>query len=141
MLVVDVVGGNKTQRKIAENVIYFMIKKLMPRLRNIEIECYLKKMSDDTVGYAMMTDNKRSYQIEVSKNIDIKDFVMTICHEMVHVKQYVRNEMDDWNGKGDARWKKTTVPAGTKYWDLPWEKEAYQMQAKLAEACWKKGIF
>lgn len=141
MLVVDVVGGNKTQRKIAENVIYHMLKKLMPRVRNIDIECRLCKMNDDAVGYAMMTDNRRTYQIDICKDLSIKDFVMTVCHEMVHVKQYFRREMDDWNGVTDARWKRSTVPAETKYYDLPWEKEAYQMQAKLAKSCWDKGVF
>ena len=141
MLVVDVVGGNKTQRKIAENVIYHMLKKLMPRVRSIDIECRLCKMNDDAVGYAMMTDNRRTYQIDICKDLSIKDFVMTVCHEMVHVKQYFRREMNDWNGVTDARWKRSTVPAKTKYYDLPWEKEAYQMQAKLAKSCWDKGVF
>ena len=102
MHIVEVIGGNKTQRKIAENVVFYMIKKLMPRLRNIEIEVQLKKMNEENaVGYCMMQDNRREYEIEVSKDLSIKDFVMTLCHEMVHVKQYVRNEMDDWMEDGD----------------------------------------
>jgi len=142
MHIVEVVGGNKTQRKIAENVVFYMIKKLMPRLRNIEIEVQLKKMNEDTaVGYCMMQDNRREYEIEVSKDLSIKDFVMTLCHEMVHVKQYVRNEMDDWNGLAVARWKNKTVMPGTNYYELPWEKEAYELQASLAKDCWKNDIF
>ena len=120
MHIVEVTGGNKTQRQVAENVVYHMIKKLMPRLRNIEIEVKLKKLTDDdAVGYCMMLDNRRDYLIEVSKDLTIKDFVMTLCHEMVHVKQYVRKEMDDWNGKAVA----------------------YRLQAKLAKECWNKEIF
>ena len=107
MHIVEVTGGNRTQRQVAENVVYYMIKKLMPRLRNIEIEVKLKKLTDDdAVGYCMMLDNRRDYLIEVSKDLTIKDFVMTLCHEMVHVKQYVRKEMDDWNGVAVARWKR-----------------------------------
>jgi hypothetical protein len=140
--IVGIVGGNKTQREIAENVIYYMITKLMPRLRNIEIEVQLKKMNEDTaVGYCMMGDDKRQYEIEVSKDLSIKDFVMTLCHEMVHVKQYVRGEMDDWNGMGVARWKNTKVMPETNYYDLPWEKEAYMLQKSLAKDCWKNDIF
>jgi len=119
-----------------------MIKKLMPRLRNIEIEVQLKKMNEENaVGYCMMQDNRREYEIEVSKDLSIKDFVMTLCHEMVHVKQYVRNEMDDWNGVAVARWKNKTVMPGTNYYELPWEKEAYELQASLAKDCWKNDIF
>ena len=142
MHIVEVTGGNRTQRQVAENVVYYMIKKLMPRLRNIEIEVKLKKLTDDdAVGYCMMLDHRRDYLIEVSKDLTIKDFVMTLCHEMVHVKQYVRKEMDDWNGVAVARWKGGTVLPNTSYYDLPWEKEAYRLQAKLAKECWNKEIF
>ena len=124
MHIVEVTGGNRTQRQVAENVVYYMIKKLMPRLRNIEIEVKLKKLTDDdAVGYCMMLDNRRDYLIEASKDLTIKDFVMTLCHEMVHVKQYVRKEMDDWNGVAVARWKGGTVLPNTSYYDLPWEKK------------------
>ena len=93
----------------------------------------LKKLTDDdAVGYCMMLDNRRDYLIEVSKDLTIKDFVMTLCHEMVHVKQYVRKEMDDWNGVAVARWKGGTVLPNTSYYDS-WEKEAYRLQAKLAK--------
>lgn len=137
MLIVDVVGSNKTKRDIAYNVVYFMLQKLLPRLRNIEIEVKFSKMNDDAVGYCMMLDNNREYQLEISKDLNIKDLVMTICHEMVHVKQYVRNEMKE----GQMVWKKKPIASDTKYYDLPWEKEAYSMQASLAKACWNKGIF
>lgn len=137
MLIVDVVGSNKTKRDIAYNVVHFMLQKLLPRLRNIEIEVKFSKMDDDAVGYCMMLDNNREYQLEISKDLNIKELVMTICHEMVHVKQYVRNEMKE----GQMVWKKKPIASDTKYYDLPWEKEAYAMQASLAKACWNKGIF
>lgn len=137
MLIVDVVGSNKTKRDIAYNVVYFMLQKLLPRLRNIEIEVKFSKMNDDAVGYCMMLDNNREYQLEISKDLNVKELVMTICHEMVHVKQYVRNEMKE----GQMVWKKKPIASDTKYYDLPWEKEAYTMQASLAKACWNKGIF
>ena len=141
MLIVDVTGSNKTKRDIAYNVVHYMIKRLMPRLRNIEVEVKLKKLDGDCVGYCLMGDNNREFELEIDKNLNIKDLVMTLCHEMVHVKQYVRREMDDWNGVAVARWKNKTVQPGTPYYDLPWEKEAYELQAKLAKQCWKEGIF
>ena len=43
---------------------------------------------------------------------------------MIHVKQYAKKEMDDWSGKGAARWKGKTFNAEkTEYYNLPWEKE------------------
>ena len=129
MHIVEVTGGNRTQRQVAENVVYYMIKKLMPRLRNIEIEVKLKKLTDDdAVGYCMMLDNRRDYLIEVSKDLTIKDFVMTLCHEMVHVKQGVRKE---W------AFDEVVYKTHEEYINLPWEVEAYELQEVMLEA-WKK---
>lgn len=136
MHIVETTGGNRTQRQIAENVVHYMIKYLMPRLRNIEVEVKFSKLTGDAVGYCCMLDNNREFEIEVSKDLTVKELVMTVCHEMVHVKQYVRNEMKE----GQMVWKKKAVPEDTAYYDLPWEKEAYRLQAKLAKACWDNDI-
>ena len=40
---VQVTGGNKTQRKVAEITTHQMIKELLPRFRTLEIEVQLKK--------------------------------------------------------------------------------------------------
>ena len=55
---------------------------------------------------------------------------------MVHVKQFARNEMSAYG----MRWKTKTVSENTKYVDLPWEKEAYKLEAKLIELIWKENI-
>ena len=50
---VQVTGGNKTQRKVAEITTHQMIKELLPRFRTLEIEVQLKKFpkSDrDAIG-------------------------------------------------------------------------------------------
>ena len=113
-----------------------MIDKLLPRFRTLEIEVILKKMNDDAVGYCMMQDTNREFEIECSRDLTLKDLVTTICHEMVHVKQYARKEMSD-NG---FTWKKKQINEKTPYFDLPWEKEAYKMQDKLAQQVWDADI-
>ena len=86
----------------------------------------------------MMLDNRRDYLIEVSKDLTIKDFVMTLCHEMVHVKQYVRKEMDDWNGVAVARWKGGTVLPNTSYYDCVGER-SIQVTSKTCERMLEQG--
>ena len=140
MNIVEATGGNKTQRDIAVKVVHFMIKKLMPRMRTLDIEIQFKDIKCDAIGYCMMTDDNRSFEIEVDKKISIKELGTTICHEMIHVKQYARKEMDDGIVSGRARWKKKTIAMNTAYYDLPWEKEAYRMQDALANAVWKNDI-
>ena len=136
MNIITVTGGNKFQREIAEKTVNFIIDKLLPRFRTLEIEVILKKMNDDAVGYCMMQDTNREFEIECSRDLTLKDLVTTICHEMVHVKQYARKEMSD-NG---FTWKKKQINEKTPYFDLPWEKEAYKMQDKLAQQVWDADI-
>ena len=52
------------------------------------------------------------------------DFLTTIFHEMVHVKQYVRKELfSECNFYGSH----------DEYLNLPWEVEAYKVQEELLE--------
>ena len=133
MNLVAVEGGNKTQREICEKVVHYMIGQLMPRMRTLDIDVQLKNLTGDAVGFCMMEENNRQFTIEADRKMGIKDLVTTICHEMIHVKQYARKEMDDWSGVGLARWKgRTFNAANTNYYNLPWEMEAYRLQDKFA---------
>jgi len=141
MNLVAIEGGNKTQREICEKVVHFMIGKLMPKMRTLDIEVQLKNLTGEAVGFCMMEENNRQFTIEADKKLGIKDLVTTICHEMIHVKQYARKEMDDWSGNGAARWKGKTFNAEkTDYYNLPWEKEAYRLQDKYANLVWNEEI-
>lgn len=136
MNIITVTGGKKFQRDIAEKTVNFMIDELLPRFRTLEIEVVLKKMTDDAVGYCLMQDTNREFEIECSKDLTLKDLVTTICHEMVHVKQYARKEMND----DGFNWKQRKINDKTPYFDLPWEKEAYKLQDQLAQKVWDADI-
>ena len=94
-----------------------------------------KHMDGWAVGYATMdridTDEGKLWWgvIELC-NQNPKDIVKTICHEMVHMKQYLRRElsMDGmvWKGKNVSE---------TPYNDQPCEIEAYNLQEKLYAKC------
>ena len=140
MNIVEVNGGNKVQREICHKVVSHMIKKLLPKFRTLDITVNLVNIKSDAIGYCMMQDTNREFEIELDRKIGIKEMVQALCHEMVHVKQYARNEMNDGIVKGRARWKTKYINMDTNYWDLPWEKEAYRMEKKLADAIWEFGI-
>jgi len=120
MIFVDTIGGNKKQRKLVNDVAYWCINKLMPRMKKLDIEIQINNLKDNAVGYCMMQDDNRTYEIEVDKKLDIEEMIVTVCHEMVHVKQYARNELGI-NDKNDDQ----------NYFDLPYEKEAYELQEIL----------
>jgi len=82
-------------------------------------------MADGTEALCESLD-KRNFIIDVAM---FSNWVVNLAHEMVHVKQFARNEMD----AGLTRWKSNQYAGNIDYWDQPWEKEARRLQFKLAE--------
>ena len=133
---VEVSGGNKFQREIAHKTVAIMIKKLMPRMSTLDINIEICNIKSDAVGFAMMCDDNRTFELEIDKKIKLNDFVTTLCHEMIHVKQYARNEI---NGV-DLCWKGRNISKDTDYWNYPWEKEAYRLQKRYANEIWESDL-
>ena len=136
-MLIHVKGSTKDKRALAEKTVAWSIKKLgLNRMSSLSIDVVLRKMKKGEYGYCNIIESNRSFIIEVNKNVSLKDFVSTIIHEMVHVKQFARNEMSAYG----MRWKTRIVSENTKYVDLPWEKEAYKLEKKLIELIWKENI-
>jgi hypothetical protein len=105
-------------------MVKFCIKTLMPRMKTLDITVKLKN-PNGAMGYCLELDDNRTFEIEADKKLRLRKLLETIAHEMVHVKQYARREMNDWQYKEVYyKWKGTYVPDSTDYWDLPWEIEA-----------------
>ena len=90
----------------------------MPRMRTLEITVNIQKLTGEAVGWCMMEDTNREFTIDVHNKLTLKDFVLTICHEMVHVKQYTRKETCGYGESGRVE----KINPKTAYYDLPWEK-------------------
>jgi enoyl reductase-like protein len=82
-------------------------------------------MADGTEALCESLD-ERNFIIDVAM---FSNWVVNLAHEMVHVKQFARNEMD----ASLSRWKSNRYAGNIDYWDQPWEKEARRLQFKLAE--------
>jgi hypothetical protein len=113
----------------------FYSKELIPntRIRNncsttIKFDSSLDVYgSAQPVGYN--TKNlPRKFLIELHPGIGAKNILKTLAHEMIHVKQYVYNETDEylsmWRGKKINHEK-------VDYWKHPWEIDAYGNEAGL----------
>ena len=85
--------------------------------------------------------NPRYFTIRL-KAQKIEDMIKTLSHELVHVKQYAKNELGKEmslarGGKGlriVSRWHgEYWFPKGKEdgYWDAPWEIEAYGREVGL----------
>lgn len=128
---IKVVGGTISQQEKAQSVVKYCINKLMPKMETLTIEVTLKKLKDDADGYCLRV-TPRNFKIEINHTQGLRRMLETVAHEMVHVKQYARNEMNDWvHDEKYYKWKGTSVPEKTNYWDLPWEIEANGMEIGL----------
>ena len=128
---INITGGKKCQRDIALKVIRYMIYVLLPKIKVIDIEVVFKTIKE-SYGYATQLDN-REFEIELDKNVSIVELVETLCHEMVHIRQYVRKKLNDSGTKWDNQ---QINSEEIDYHDLPWEKEAYNLEEKLTQMVW-----
>lgn len=75
----------------------------------------------------------RLFQIEIDKGLSIISMLLCIFHEMVHVKQYARNELYDSARDGKKfKWLgKWYDEDKIYYFDQPWEIEAHGREKGL----------
>tara|TARA_Y200000002_G_C22530147_1_gene599355 strand:- start:442 stop:825 length:384 start_codon:yes stop_codon:yes gene_type:complete len=120
-------GGRSKQRSAVHKAAEFAWDYLMPRISNCDIWIELKKI-DDAHGYCMQID-KREFELEIDKRLKGDDFLTTVFHEMVHVKQGVRKE---W------QFDEIIYKTQEEYYNLPWEVEAYKLQEEILDAYVRK---
>jgi len=125
---VEPAGGTAKQRDLVSRVVHFCIEELMPRMRTLDIEILLTKLEPNAKGFCLMTDNNRMFELEIEKRMTEQEIITTVCHEMVHVKQYARNELTDTEGC----WKGKILDADSYGNTSPWEVEAYEAEEILA---------
>lgn len=90
---------------------------------NVQIKFHHKLFVENTSeGLCEMLDD-RNFVIDVGL---YGNWLSTLAHEMVHVKQFARGELSSslqhWKGRDHS---------DTEYWDQPWEKEARRLQNKM----------
>lgn len=141
---ITVKNTNKLNQEILTRAANFFANILMdPRMvRNITLDIELYKKLDvqgecvDEEG----TRNPRWFTINL-RNQEIDEMIKTLAHEMVHIKQHAKNELQGGimvatrgGLKMSSKWmgevwkpKRNEHP----YYDAPWEVEAYGKEVGL----------
>ena len=98
--------------------------------KNIYLDIKLTKgmkQKEKAYGFCHIVDDNiskpREFMIELDASMKYSfDQILTwLAHEMVHLKQFVRGELCDYE------------TGRVHYNDQPWEKEAYRLESKLYE--------
>lgn len=127
----NIIGGRKKQRQVVEDVVKWSIKKLnLHRIRTLNLTFSIKTLKSLYGQLQQLDDKRREFSVVLDKNVDTEDLIRTVIHEMVHIKQYIRKEMDSEIVGSRMRWKSKTYPYDIKYDDMPWEKEANRLETK-----------
>jgi len=147
-----VIGRSKYLSKtLTRKAVRFYADKLMtPRL--LETLC-IKILYDDLGAdmgrcdplYERSTSFPKDFEIYIANNLNKKNTLLTIAHEMVHLKQYARGELFEYARHPNlARWKgyvyeddpETNNPDD--YWFTPWEIEAHGYEKGLATCFYRE---
>ena len=136
--------GPRNADKLEAAARFFASQLLHTRTVNkIELDLEIVKTLD-VEGECISEDdhkNPRYFTIRI-KRAPIDEMIKVLAHEMVHVKQYAKNELGKElalarGGKGlkiVTRWQGEFWSPKSKedeYWDAPWEIEAYGREVGL----------
>lgn len=130
-----VISGPISKRE--EKAILFFAERLFGRamMRNLGVR--IRKVKDfDVFGLVSVEDynaagKPREFLIELRRGLEENDFLETVAHELVHVRQYVRGELNEEM----SYWRGAPVnPSEIPYAEQPWEIEAEEIgKALVAE--------
>ena len=141
-MLIHVKGSNKSVRKLVRLAAWYYAEKLMGRrsIANLEININLRKdmlKKENNEGTAIWEDDWRTaphkeFLIELDCGVKIRNLLISLAHEMVHVKQWVKNEMYEYCKRDEVRFHSTKFNLSKiDYWDYPWEIEAFGRQLGL----------
>ncbi len=134
---INIRGGSRTQKKHVKSMVEFCVVKMMPRMQNLEFNVNIRSFGkDDSYGYCIPNDNAderrpREFDIDLNKTVRLRRLLETVAHEMVHAKQFAREELYESTVKGKHRWCGKWLNKHPDYWDQPWEIEAHGRECGL----------
>jgi hypothetical protein len=132
-MIVYVEGSCPKKQQIAYDVIGYCYNQLIPK-HDVDIFLNIKSIkSHNTYGWCQH-NYTNNFDISIEESLTISQLIKTICHEMVHVKQGVTNELvEKYTTKYQRLWKGTTCDEYD-ISSLPWELEAYKLEEELFDS-------
>ena len=128
-MLVDIQGTSRKKTSLIRKVIEYMMNEL--KLKNIFIDVEVSNLFVNEKAYGFCScQNKTEFLIELDQTLNVQELIETICHEMIHVKQYATGELVE---KGKKILYKNCLYESSSD-SSPWEKEAYEKEIYYADA-------
>ena len=91
---------NSDNNPIAEAVYVFM-SVVFPEIKETDVEVIHTDLTEDNVfGWTLINNDQN--EIEIHNDLSERDYVTTLIHELIHVKQNVQGVTDDTIREGEA---------------------------------------
>jgi hypothetical protein len=122
--------NNKDLVKYIKLAANFYADVLIPNYKDkIYLEIYANDIKAD--GYCTCL-GRYDYEIEIDKDLTFEHMMITLAHEMIHLKQYTTKELKSRfvRGKPVDTWKGVQY-RNLKYKEQPWEREAMLYEESL----------
>ncbi|NDA95740.1 MAG: hypothetical protein EBY03_06370 [Actinobacteria bacterium] len=144
-------GGTEVHRRHCRQFARFFSNRFFSKDLNKQILVKLKLTKkdigyDDDCAYVEWMDNNRQprkfvINIYTTSNPSLRYIISTLAHEMVHVKQFVKNELIDLpstNYNVSVFKNKKYNLNRVAYYDQPWEIEAFGRERGLTREYFEK---
>lgn len=135
--------NDKLSKKEVRHAIKFFAEKLMRSdlLESLEITIQFEPINDYKAGCTYLDNNirPREFDINVDSKMSRWAQIKALAHEMVHVRQYARGDLQDYvtpKKANKVKWKGKAIKSTEEwedYWMSPWEIEAYGLEVGLSE--------
>jgi len=132
---IQVLCRNKGKQALVEAAANWIAQELKFRKSKFELTISFERGLKNSVGargLAFILKDK-NYIVTLDSRMDFDSTIRTLCHEMVHVKQFVRGQYKTETNRGRIYhfWKGTKY-YNTNYYESPWEIEAATKEGLLA---------
>lgn len=129
-IVIDIEGRHRHQDVVSEYVDRLCKALEINRLQRVIIITFKSRLDNDAQG--LCVGEKECAGISIgTKNNPFLLQMQALAHEMVHAKQFLREEL---SAEGVWKWKGRNAD-NYAYTNQPWEKEAYKLEKELFMSC------
>jgi hypothetical protein len=128
---------NKGTREFVGTVIKFFEQELKLKNSKFRLDVFTKyRMSEEHGMRGNVTKlGPKDLVMVVDSKLDMERLVLTLAHEMVHIKQYARGQIQTNKAGKPMYWMGKKVSKS--YFEQPWELEAFSKERILANKIFK----
>jgi hypothetical protein len=119
-------AASHLRRKFIEAILPSMIEQVGLTNSRKVLLVRVEDCGPNNSGTTINLDPLDAYVVCI-KPQSLREIASTLAHEMVHVKQLAKGQLKPLGHKGH-NWCGTHYPKKTKYYDMPWEIQAFAKQ-------------